>query len=303
MTEAERIAKLEPPVGKISMVLDSDTACEVDDQFALAYAVRAAQAGELVLEAICAEPFDNPPIKREEGMERSYQEILRVLDKLDAPEFKAITYRGATEKMTDDKPVDSPAARKIIELAMDPLRTEPLYVVGIGGATNLASALKMQPEIAEKIIVIWLGGNSIHWPHVVEFNACQDVTATKYLLDSGVPLVMLPAYNAIAGLITSIPELEYYLDGKSEIGTYLVDIVKTYRAKYDPNCAWSKVVWDIAGVAYLLHPEWFQTCLVHTPIMTEDRHWASDSRRPMMRICEYVQRDYIFHDVFQKLTQ
>ena len=158
------------------------------------------------------------------------------------------------------------------------------------------------PAIVEKIVVVWLGGNSLHWPHVVEFNACQDQTATNYLLDSGVPLIMLPAYNAIAGLVTSIPELEYYLGGKSKIGTYLLDIVKTYRSRYDPDCAWSKVIWDVAGIAYLLHPEWFETTIEHTPIMTEDRHWAYDSRRPMMRICHYVKRDYIFHDVFEKLA-
>lgn len=303
MKEAERIDRLEPPKGKISIVIDSDTACEVDDQFAIAYAVRAAQAGELTLEALCAESYSNPPVAADQGMEDSYQEILRVLDHLKAPEFKEIVYRGAPGKMDAGKPLESPASRKIVELAMQPDRTEPLYVIGLGGATNIALALQMEPQIMDKIVVVWLGGNSMHWPHVVEFNACQDVTATKYLLDSGVPLVMLPAYNAIAGLITSIPELEYYLYGKSEIGTYLVDIVKSYRQKYDPNCAWSKVIWDIAGVAYVLHPEWFQTCLVHTPIMTTDRHWASDSRRPMMRICEYVQRDYVFHDVFRKLVQ
>ena len=52
MTEAQRISMLERPAGKISMILDTDTYNEVDDQFAVAYAVRAAQAGELVLEAL-----------------------------------------------------------------------------------------------------------------------------------------------------------------------------------------------------------------------------------------------------------
>jgi len=302
MTEAERIAKLEAPTGKIHMVLDTDAACEVDDQFAIAYAVRAAQAGELVLEGLFAESFANPPITADVGMEKSYEEILRVLDLLEAPQYKAVTYRGAAAKMDEGLPIDSEASDKIIELAMDPTREGPLYVVGIGGATNIALALQKEPKIIEKIVVIWLGGNSPHWPHTVEFNACQDVAATNCLLDSGVPLIMLPAYNAIAGLITSIPELEYYLDGKSKIGTYLVDIVRTYRKKYDPDCAWSKVIWDVAGVSYLLHPEWYETSLVHTPMMTADRHWAQDHRRPMMRVCHYVKRDYIFHDVFKKLT-
>ena len=80
MQEAHRLAKLEPP-GRgrtVSMVLDTDTFNEVDDQFAVAYAVRAAQAGELKLEAVYAAPFSNqmgttPQLE----MELSYQEILR----------------------------------------------------------------------------------------------------------------------------------------------------------------------------------------------------------------------------------
>ena len=39
MTDAKRIAMLEPPKGKVSIVLDTDTACEVDDQFAIVYAM------------------------------------------------------------------------------------------------------------------------------------------------------------------------------------------------------------------------------------------------------------------------
>ena len=67
--------------------------------------------------------------------------------------------------------------------------------------------------------------------------------------------------------------------------------------------AWSKVIWDVVGPAYLMHPEWFDTRLVTTPILTSDLHWAQDSRRPLMRICDFVYRDYIFRDVFNKLTQ
>ena len=303
MTESKRIAMLEPRKGHVCVVLDTDTFCEVDDQFAVSYAVRAAQMGEITLEALHAAPFESTAYSTQQGMELSYQEILKVLDKLHSPEYKEKVFRGSPKKMTKGEPVLSPAAENLIRLAKDESRTEPLYVVSIGAATNVASALMLAPEIKEKIVVIWLAGNCLHWKNIEEYNVCQDIPAAQYIFDSGVPLVLMPAYNVTAGLVTSVYELEHYLDGRSEIGSYLVQIVREYAARYTvENEAWSKVIWDIAGIAYVLHPEWFETRLVPTPILTDDLHWASDPHRPMMRIGDFLYRDPIFMDVFKKLT-
>ncbi len=38
-------------------------------------------------------------------------------------------------------------------------RPDPLYVVAIAAPTNIASALLAAPEIVERIVVVWLGGN------------------------------------------------------------------------------------------------------------------------------------------------
>ena len=45
MDETVRLKKLAPPSGKIRAVLDTDTYNEVDDQFALAYAVLSPECG------------------------------------------------------------------------------------------------------------------------------------------------------------------------------------------------------------------------------------------------------------------
>lgn len=304
MTEAQRIARLEPPRGKVSMVLDTDAFNEVDDQFAIAYAARAAQEGLISLEAIYAEPFENRGYTYEAGMERSWQEILRILDLAKAAEYKDRVYRGAVRQMRDGQPVPSEAAEDLIRRAMDPERKEPLYVACIGAGTNLASALLMEPAIKERIVVVWLAANCLHWPHVREFNICQDVKAAQVIFDGGVPLVLMPAYNVVLNMTTSVYELEHYLGGKGEIGEYLLQIVRDYaKERENPAQAWSKVIWDVVAPAYLMHPEWFDTRLVTTPILTDDYHWATDSRRPLMRICDYVQRDYIFMDVFNKLAR
>lgn len=74
----QSIARLKRPQGRIDVVLDTDTFNEVDDQFALAYLLQSED--RLNLKAIYAAPFDNHHSNGpKDGMERSYEEIFRVL--------------------------------------------------------------------------------------------------------------------------------------------------------------------------------------------------------------------------------
>ena len=143
------LKKLEPPTGKVSMVLDTDTYNEIDDQFAVIYAVLSEQ---IEVEAIHAAPFFNSRSSGPgDGMERSYEEILRVLDRLNY-QHKDFVFRGPSSYLPHpDQPVESDAASHLIELAMAD-RDEPLYVAAIGAITNVASAILMEPRIIERIV-------------------------------------------------------------------------------------------------------------------------------------------------------
>ena len=88
----ERLALLEPPRGPVSMVLDTDTYNEIDDQFALTYALL---SPNLTLEAVYAAPFFNDRSSGPgDGMERSYEEILRVMSRLGRGDPGAV-FRGS----------------------------------------------------------------------------------------------------------------------------------------------------------------------------------------------------------------
>lgn len=66
--------------------------------------------------------------------------------------------RGAEGPLTDAQhPHDSPAARAIVDEAMidDP---RPLFVAAGGGLTEVASAYLMEPRIAERLTLVWIGG-------------------------------------------------------------------------------------------------------------------------------------------------
>ncbi len=297
ISESVRLERLRPPTGRVRMALDTDTYNEVDDQFALVYALLSPE--RLAVEAIYAAPYYNARSSGPaDGMERSYDEILRLLDKL-GRSGDGWVFRGSTDYLADAQtPQASDAAADLVQRALASPPDDPLYVVAIGAITNVTSAILMEPKIIEHIVVVWLGGNALYWPHTREFNLKQDVPAAQVLFDCGVPLVHIPCMGVTTHLHTTIPELEAYVSGRGAIGDYLVEIVKGY---HDDHKAWSKVIWDVATIAYLLDPSWVPTDLVHSPILTDQVTWSVDTSRHLIRTANYIHRDPIFRDLFDKL--
>jgi len=300
LSDIWRLQRLTPPTGPVDVVLDTDTYNEVDDQFAVVYALLSPE--KINLQALYAAPFFNTrSTGPADGMERSYQEIHRLLDRMDvSPE--GLVFRGSTTYLTDrDHPCKSEAAEDLIAKAM--ARSEddaPLYVATIGCITNVASAILMEPEIIKRIVVVWLGGHAFHWPNTKEFNLWQDPEAARVVFDCGVPLVQIPVMGVCSHLHTTIPEIERYVQGRGEIGDFLAETVKEY---HKDHYAWSKVIWDIATIAYLLDESWTPTNLVHSPILTDQGTWSFDGNRHLIRSAVHVNRDPIFRDLFAKLEK
>lgn len=319
MDDIKRLQRLTARPIKPHMVLDTDCYNEQDDQYALSYAVKSAQAGEIYLDAVYAAPFthgvnrDKPTAG--EGMEQSYNEILHLLSLLGIKDTQGFAFRGSGRFM-NGTPVDSPAADDLIKKALAMPEDEPLYVLAIGAPTNVSSAIVKCPEIIEKIVVIWLGGTAVSWPAANEYNLEQDYAASRVLLDCGVPLVQLPCAGCVEKFRTTVQEAQSFLEGKNEISDYLLSLLKNIRG----GGAWSKVIWDATTVAYLIHPEWFRTNIMHTPRLTRDEmdvtalgsiydgfypryYWTPDSTRHLFATVEDFSRDAIYSDLFAKLTK
>lgn len=300
---AELIRRLEKPRGMVDVVIDTDTYNEIDDQFAISYLIKSDD--KLNLKAIYAAPFFNQKSTGPaDGMEKSYQEIMNILTLLDRQDLKEKVFRGSASYMpSETEPVRSDAAEDLAERAMGYTKENPLYVIAIGAITNISSALLINPEIKNRIVLIWLGGNATHWPHNKEFNLYQDIAGARIVFGCGVPLVQLPCMGVVSAFTTSGPELEYHLRGKNKLCDYLVDVTTKEALTYQGGTAWSRPIWDVTAVAWLLNDDFEEDCLIHSPIPEYDDRYAFDNNRHFIKYVYYINRDKLFADLFYKLTK
>lgn len=358
---AWRTSRLALPRPRPRVVIDTDAANEIDDPFALAWALLAperldvlavyaapysfahrwhemqraaalrkapAQASAfelalrrqheatldrlarrgLTLEAIRDWPVFCTPA---EGMARSFDEIVRVFERLRLP-HAARVWRGSERYLPDaHTPVMSEAVEHLIATARaTPADGDPLYVVAIGAVTNVASALIAAPDIAERIVVVWTAGYPTHAPHInFALNMEQDLAATRVVFGGGVPLVYLPGFHVGAQLRLSLPEMVQQVRPHGAIGEYLyqlymhnplADLVGIDDV-HAPGFSW--VIWDLICIAWLLNPDWVPSELVATPTLDDERRWVARPGAPMMREAHAVARDAIFRDFYAALER
>ena len=313
-------ARLSPPSGRCQVVIDTDAANEIDDQFALAWALLSPETIEIKavyaapfsfahrramypMAPADAAPFNSPAI----GMQRSYREIQNVYELLGMPSEGRVWLGSEAYLRAPLAPLQSDAAHHLIATARACPPDQPLYVLALGCVTNVASALLIAPDIVDKIVVVWTSGFPSHAPHANNsFNLEQDLFASQCLFDSGVPLVYLPGYHVGAQLRLSLAEMERYVLGRGSIGNYLFKLF-THNPLWpmlgtngDGPHSW--VIWDLINVAWMLRPDWVPSELVGTPTLDNARRWQPANGRPLMREAFAVQRDAIFNDLFAKLA-
>lgn len=303
MDDLLRLKRLQRPKGRADVVIDTDTYNEIDDQYALAYLIKSDE--KLNLKAILAAPFSNEKAATPKlGMEKSYEEIIKILSLIGREDLKKVVYKGSDAYLSDENtPVVSEAAAKLIELAMAQPEDKPLYVAAIGAITNIASAILMEPSIIDKIVVIWLGGHSRDWVDINEFNLYQDVAAARIIFGCGVPLIQLPCLGVVSEFRVTEPELVHWLKGKNALCDYLVDVTINEGRTHEKTPFWSRVIWDVTAVAWLIDSRFMDDRLEHSPIPQYDLHYSFDSRRHFMRYVYWIHRDALIEDLFTKLSK
>jgi inosine-uridine nucleoside N-ribohydrolase len=258
----------------------------------------------LDVKAIYAAPFLNArSTSAGDGMEKSYNEIFKLLDLM---KIEMEVFRGSDSFLADEKtPVISDAARDLAARVENYSPENPLYVVAIGAITNVASALLLNPKVAENAVLVWLGGHGFHFHDAKEFNMVQDIAASRVVMSSGIPFVQLPCMGVVSSFTVSKPELEYWLKGKNPLADYLCKNTIRTADSYAEGKPWTRVIWDISAIAWLLDTNrtLMDSQIKNIRIPNYDYQYNPPLADRFFCYVGWVNRDAIFEDLIKKITQ
>ena len=245
------------------LILDSDTANEIDDLFAIAYLLAGEDPTVELLGINSAQWFhvwsgDSTVYQSQ----RLNEDLVALAGRTDLPlPLGADIIMGKPWGDYDAR--DSPAARFIIEQAHATPEEEKLAVMCIGAATNLASALALDSTITDKIVAYVLGFRydfeGGFW-NKDEFNIRRDLNAANYLLNQeGLELHVMPISVAIQYKFR-MDETFARLERSGAMGPYL-------RRRWETNATDQpeRVMWDVALLQGFLRPEQAPETAVLTP--------------------------------------
>ena len=245
------------------------------------------------------------------GMVQSFMRTREIYTVLGLP-WDGLLFEGSDRYLgSPPEPVDSPAARHLIERAWASSPEDPLYVVALACLTNVISAMLLEPDIIRNIVVIWTAGyptNVTTLPNQ-SFNLEQDVSASQLLFSSGVPVVYMPGFYIGQQLTLSLPDVETWVRGRGAIGDLLYQrfvanpLFDYYGILSASNVAYTWVIWDLICVAWLINPAWVPTALHPSPVLDDQLYWRHPPHRPKIAEATGISRTGIFDDLFTKLAR
>ena len=154
------------------------------------------------------------------------------------------TLRGGVRRMNDwgDKAQHSAAAFEIIRQAHQVPDGEKQAVLVLGALTNVASALWIDPEIASKLVVYWLGTSydfEKKSTKRIDFNAVMDPQATEIMLSSTVEMHIIP-HTVSAAMQFNYQETSQRFKGVHPLTDFLLDRWDTHI----DGGRYSRTIWD-----------------------------------------------------------
>jgi len=238
------------PATKIPVVLSTDVGNEIDDQWAVAYLLL--QPRFEVLGVMSAHA---PTIAAPAG-QTSYRILVDVVENRLGMKRHPPLIEGGSWPQDDEKtPRTSPAVEFLIKTSRSFSSDNRLTVLMIGAATDVASAILIDPAIVNRIRVIQMGFTDEQGGE--EFNVANDVHAVQAILNSKVPLAIGPGKVCRESLSLTFGQAREMLTHRGAIGAWLWEeyqawyfrVVKPLRVN-DFSKSW--VIWDDIVLAYVL---------------------------------------------------
>ncbi len=300
----EDLRKNFEPGVPMDVIIDSDLYNEIDDYYAIAYLF--GHPERFRVKGVTIAPFFNFRVESiRQGIERSTQDLHKLLRLMGKEAFDRIYPGGDTYLPDEHTPVPSAAAEYIVECSRSYSPEHRLYIIAIGAITSVASAILMDPTLCDRIAIVWLGGNADTEPENREFNMYQDIAAARVVMDAPVPFMQVPCTGVVSAFTTGYYELEHFLKGKNPLCDYLFEYTATVGAAESDVPTWSRVIWDVVAVAALNNADERFMRIVQRPRKLPSYGtglYGAETDKQMLWV-ERVRRDHLLHELFCTLYQ
>jgi purine nucleosidase len=259
------------------------------------------------------DPFD-PSDTTADNAAQLAEEILELAGRSDVP-----VLAGSNVGMDDPAtPVPSAAAEALVAEAMRDDVDTPLYVCAGAGLTEVASAWLMEPRIAERLTLVWIGGPehpglALPPPDAmpIEYNLLIDVTAGSVVFGrSAIPVWQVPR-DAYRQTLVSFPEMHLRMAGEGPLGARLysaLDGVRAMAAEHGFHLGETYILGDSPLVLLTALQSGFEPdpsssrhVVRETPGIGEDGQYVPAPGARAMRVYTHIDNRLMVEDLFAKL--
>jgi len=281
--QTRRVPKIPPKGQRLRVIIDTDAGNEIDDIWAIALALLTPDRFQI--EGFVAANYDNErPDAGPDSIGGSVRIIETVLKKAGL-NGRIPVKRGSPPLQYKYQPSESEGVDFIIEKAMASTSNDPLWVVGLGAATDIASAYLKQPRIADRIVVFW--HFRTRWPEMCwNFNVIGDVRAARIVFHSDLAFVL---FDTGTHLYCPMEESRTY-GQYGELGAYLHE----YRSRSRGFQRANKGFFDLGDIASLADPDLAQWEVVKCPEVNWDLAYQFTDKKGSILRCYDIDRDGTF---------
>jgi inosine-uridine nucleoside N-ribohydrolase len=294
--EKKVVPKIPPANERMRLLIVSDAKNEIDDVWAIALAILSPERFDL--EGFVGSNFDHTHTGvGPKSIALSVGQIDTILQKA-GMKGKYPVYAGGNPMQYELEPVESAGVDFIIKRAMAGTPENPLWIVGLGSATDIASAYLKEPRIKDRVIVFWHGRTHPTWPYRAHnYNVKGDMHAARMLFHAPFPFVLFDTGTHLSA--GTLEESAKYVKPFGELGDYLYN----YRLRAADWSGTVKGYFDLGDIAVLIDPNigtWEESrCPTVTPYMDYNFYKGNGN---FLR-CSDIDRDKTFQLLYKKLQE
>lgn len=315
VSQAQSAKELVKP--RMRVIVDNDFGGDPDGLFQLVHQILSPSAeirGIIGSHLKPGDPFD-PSSESATNAVKKVKELLGVMKLQNA--FSV--YEGSNLQLKDTKtPNISEAAKVIVKEAMRTDVKTPLYVVCGAGLTEIASAYLMEPKIADRLTLVWIGGPeyadlALPPPGYtsLEYNLGIDIKAGQVVFnDSKIPIWQIPR-NAYRQTLLSYSELLLKVKSTGKTGEYLSEKIESLMKRvqqFDLHIGETYIMGDSPLVLLTALQSSFESdpsssfyVLKQSPSINVEGLYETNHNGRTIRVYNQLDARLMFEDFFAKL--